>query len=207
MSTLREAEAQRKAGQVDAARAGFERAEAMFPEYTGADAPQLALARLYRERGDRRAAAAALARYTALDERPRTPTPKSRLEGRAGRSGRRRPGARAHALDLALRRRAAREAAGLAEQLRDFPGRWERRAALRRHRPIRWRRYQLARTLALRRQRGAAEILQCSSRRRASRRRKRCYAAERASAVKRSGLRLWAMELSVVRGSRRRADA
>ena len=68
MSTLREAEAQLKAGHADAARAAFERAGAMFPEYTGADAPPLALARLHRERGDRRAAAAALARYTALDE-------------------------------------------------------------------------------------------------------------------------------------------
>lgn len=68
MSTLREGAAQLKAGKADAARAAFERAAAMFPEYTGDDAPPLALARLYREQGDRRAAAAALARYTVLDE-------------------------------------------------------------------------------------------------------------------------------------------
>jgi tetratricopeptide (TPR) repeat protein len=68
MSTLREGAAQLTAGHADAARTAFERATAMFPEYTGADAPLLALARLHRERGDRQAAAAALGRYTALDE-------------------------------------------------------------------------------------------------------------------------------------------
>jgi cellulose synthase operon protein C len=50
------------------AKSAFERAEAMFPAYAGPDAPALGLARLARERGDRAAAVAALARHTALDE-------------------------------------------------------------------------------------------------------------------------------------------
>jgi len=68
VSALREAKALLDAGRADEARAAFERAGAMFPEYTGADAPPLALARLARERGDKRAEAAALGRYTVLDE-------------------------------------------------------------------------------------------------------------------------------------------
>jgi tetratricopeptide (TPR) repeat protein len=50
------------------ARAAFERAEAMFPNYAGPDAPVLGLARLAVERGDKAGAVAALARITALDE-------------------------------------------------------------------------------------------------------------------------------------------
>ncbi|HEU5217360.1 MAG TPA: hypothetical protein VFU23_01805 [Gemmatimonadales bacterium] len=50
------------------ARAAFERAEAMFPTYAGPDAPELGLARLAVERGDRAGAVAALSRITALDE-------------------------------------------------------------------------------------------------------------------------------------------
>ena len=68
VAALREGKSLLGAGRTDEARAVFERAAAMFPEYTGPDAPSLALARIYRERGDRRAAATALARYTALDE-------------------------------------------------------------------------------------------------------------------------------------------
>jgi tetratricopeptide (TPR) repeat protein len=50
------------------ARAALEKAETMFPMYAGPDAPALGLARLARERGDTRAAVAALARHNALDE-------------------------------------------------------------------------------------------------------------------------------------------
>jgi tetratricopeptide (TPR) repeat protein len=48
--------------------AALEKAEAMFPMYAGPDAPALGLARLARERGDIRAAVAALARHNALEE-------------------------------------------------------------------------------------------------------------------------------------------
>ncbi len=68
VSALREGKGLLDAGKAEAARAVFERATAMFPEYTGADAPPLALAQLSRQRGDTKAAAAALGRYTALDE-------------------------------------------------------------------------------------------------------------------------------------------
>jgi tetratricopeptide (TPR) repeat protein len=68
VSALREGKALLEAGKAAEARAVFERAAALFPEYTGADAPPLVLARLARQRGDSRAAAAALGRYTALDE-------------------------------------------------------------------------------------------------------------------------------------------
>ncbi|HTL04184.1 MAG TPA: hypothetical protein VL241_00435 [Gemmatimonadales bacterium] len=68
VDALREARTLLEGGQAEAARAAFERAGALFPEYTGADAPPLALARLARERGDRAGALAALRRYTALDE-------------------------------------------------------------------------------------------------------------------------------------------
>ncbi len=50
------------------ARAALEKAEAIFPLYAGPAAPALGLARLARERGDTRAAVAALARHNTLDE-------------------------------------------------------------------------------------------------------------------------------------------
>jgi tetratricopeptide (TPR) repeat protein len=53
---------------LDEARAALERAAALFPEYAGAGAPELLLARVYLAKGDRRAAAAALSRHTARDE-------------------------------------------------------------------------------------------------------------------------------------------
>ncbi|HEV8150609.1 MAG TPA: tetratricopeptide repeat protein [Gemmatimonadales bacterium] len=68
VSLLRDGKEQFEAGRRDEARASFERAAALFPEYTGAQAPPLMLARLARERGDPKAALAALARYTTLDE-------------------------------------------------------------------------------------------------------------------------------------------
>ena len=68
VNALREAKVLLEAGKLDEARAAYERAGAMFPEYTGGDAPPLALARLARQRGDSRAAAAALSRYVLLDE-------------------------------------------------------------------------------------------------------------------------------------------
>jgi tetratricopeptide (TPR) repeat protein len=57
-----------EAGRTAEARTAFERAVTMFPEYTGENAPLLALARLQLQQGDKKAAAAALGRYTALDE-------------------------------------------------------------------------------------------------------------------------------------------
>src|SRR5439155_20138091 len=65
---LREGKTELEAGRREAARASFERAAALFPEYSGSGAPLPALARLARERGDSKAALAALGRYTALDE-------------------------------------------------------------------------------------------------------------------------------------------
>lgn len=68
VTLLRDGHAALTARRPDLARTAFERAEELFPEYTGADAPPLALARIAREGGDAKAAVAALARYTALDE-------------------------------------------------------------------------------------------------------------------------------------------
>jgi tetratricopeptide (TPR) repeat protein len=152
VSTLREGEAQLKAGQTEQARAAFERAAAMFPEYTGADAAPLALAGLFREGGDRRAAAAALTRYTALDESAWDANAlEATLQEELGD-----PAGAARALermlwispyDAGLHGRLA----GLAEQLRDFPRALrERRAALAAGPPDPLEaRYQLARTHSL----------------------------------------------------------
>jgi len=67
-STLAEAHSLLEQKRAAEAKAAFERAEAMFPDYAGPDAPSLGLARLARDRGDKAAAVAALARHTALDE-------------------------------------------------------------------------------------------------------------------------------------------
>jgi len=65
---LKEGHALLAAKRLEEARASFARAAALFPEYTGEDAPPLMLARIARERGDAKTAVAELARYTALDE-------------------------------------------------------------------------------------------------------------------------------------------
>jgi tetratricopeptide (TPR) repeat protein len=152
VSALREGEEQLKAGRTELARATFERAAAMFPEYTGADAAPLALARLYREGGDRRAAAAALARYTALDEsawdaNALEATLKEELGDPAGAARALERMLWISPYDTGLHGRLA----GLAEQLREFPRALrERRAALATDPtdPLEAR-YQLARTLSL----------------------------------------------------------
>ena len=68
LNLMREGKSLLEAGRRDEARARLERAAALFPEYTGPDAPLLLLARLLADGGDLRAAAGALGRYTALDE-------------------------------------------------------------------------------------------------------------------------------------------
>ena len=68
MDAIRAAEALLEQRKTEEARAALERAERMFPEYAGPSAPALTLARLHEAAGDARAAAAALARHTALDE-------------------------------------------------------------------------------------------------------------------------------------------
>jgi len=59
---------QAAAGRTADAITSFEQAREMFPEYAGADAPTLALASLYRERGDDDGAIAALREFTAMNE-------------------------------------------------------------------------------------------------------------------------------------------
>ncbi|HEX7023321.1 MAG TPA: hypothetical protein VF187_00765, partial [Gemmatimonadales bacterium] len=66
--TLRDAGTLSTEGRLDEARVALERAEAMFPQYAGGDAPALGLAAIHLKQGDRRAAALALARHNALDE-------------------------------------------------------------------------------------------------------------------------------------------
>ena len=152
ISTLREGEEQLKAGRTEQARAAFERAAVMFPEYTGADAAPLALAKLYRDGGDRRAAAAALARYTALDEsawdaNALEATLKEELGDPAGAALALERMLWISPYDAGLHARLA----GLAERLREFPRALrERRAALAAGPadPLEAR-YQLARTLSL----------------------------------------------------------
>lgn len=152
VTALKEAKALRAAGQVAEARTAFERAAAMFPEYTGADAPPLELARLHKERGDKRAAAAALARYTALDESAWDANGEEAalLEELGDLAG------AAAALERMLwispyEAGLHTRLAGLAERLRDFPRAVrERRAALAAGPtdPLEAR-YQLARSLSL----------------------------------------------------------
>ena len=68
VDAIRAAEALVEQRKHDDARGALERAERMFPDYAGPSAPALTLARLHEAGGDARAAAAALARHTALDE-------------------------------------------------------------------------------------------------------------------------------------------
>ncbi len=57
-----------EAGRLDEAKTVFEQAKAMFPEYVGGESPYRHLAAIHRQKGDLRAAAAELARVTAIDE-------------------------------------------------------------------------------------------------------------------------------------------
>jgi len=149
---LREGKTQLEAGSREAARASLERAVALFPEYTGNGAPLPALARIARERGDPKAALAALTRYTALDESAwEANTEEAKLREQSGDAA----GAAAalermlwiSPYDGELHSRLA----GLAERLHDFPRAVrERRASLAAQPadPLESR-YQLARTLSL----------------------------------------------------------
>ncbi|NOT07064.1 MAG: tetratricopeptide repeat protein, partial [Gemmatimonadales bacterium] len=65
---LRSARTMVAAGRTEEARRVLERAEALFPEYAGPDAPALGLGHLLKERGDIRGAATALARHNGRDE-------------------------------------------------------------------------------------------------------------------------------------------
>ncbi|MDX1394586.1 MAG: tetratricopeptide repeat protein [Gemmatimonadota bacterium] len=68
LALLTSALAHRSEGRTDEAIAALERAREVFPEYAGADAPTLLLARMHRERGDDDAALEAYRAYTALNE-------------------------------------------------------------------------------------------------------------------------------------------
>ncbi len=68
VTLLRAAEASLQAGKPEEARPKLERAVAMFPEYTGEDAPLVLLAGIRAEQGDRKGAADLLERYNAVDE-------------------------------------------------------------------------------------------------------------------------------------------
>jgi tetratricopeptide (TPR) repeat protein len=57
-----------EAGNEDAARAAFENAKAMFPEYVGGESPYRHLAQIHERAGNPQAAAAELAKLTALNE-------------------------------------------------------------------------------------------------------------------------------------------
>ena len=68
IDAIHQGQSELTSGKLEEAKATFGRAVALFPEYTGGDAPTLGLARIYMQQGNKRSAAAALARYTALDE-------------------------------------------------------------------------------------------------------------------------------------------
>ena len=68
VTLLHDAEGSLQAGRPEEARPKLERAVAMFPEYTGADAPLVLLAGLRAGAGDRKGAADLLERYNAVDE-------------------------------------------------------------------------------------------------------------------------------------------
>jgi len=68
VATLRSGRELLEQQRLDEAKAVLQRAAALFPEYAGAGAPELLLARVYLAKGDQRAAAAALSRHTARDE-------------------------------------------------------------------------------------------------------------------------------------------
>lgn len=68
VTTLRAGRELLEQRRLDEAKEALERAAALFPEYAGAGAPELLLARVYLAKGDQRAAAAALSRHTARDE-------------------------------------------------------------------------------------------------------------------------------------------
>ncbi len=68
VTLLNEAEASLRARRPEEARPKLERAAAMFPEYTGEDAPLVLLAEIRASRGDRKEAADLLERYNAVDE-------------------------------------------------------------------------------------------------------------------------------------------
>jgi len=65
---IREGQTLLASGRQEEARTRLERAAAIFPDHAGDDAPLLLLARLHADRGDPRAAAEALGRYTGIDE-------------------------------------------------------------------------------------------------------------------------------------------
>lgn len=135
----------------DEARPVLERAATLFPEYAGPGAPDPLLARVYLARGDRRAAAAALSRYTARDESAwDANAQEARLRESLGD-----PAGAAAALERMLwispyDAEVHQRLAGLAEGMHDYPRALrERRAdvALGPADPLEAR-YQLARTLA-----------------------------------------------------------
>ena len=68
VTLMGEAQSLIQGGQRSEARSRLERAVALFPEYTGDNAPLVLLARLRAEEGDRKGAAELLGRYNALDE-------------------------------------------------------------------------------------------------------------------------------------------
>ena len=68
MTTMREAMASLEQHRTDSAQAQFLRAQALFPEYAGPDAPALYLAQIARDRGDLRTALAQVQRVTARGE-------------------------------------------------------------------------------------------------------------------------------------------
>lgn len=65
---IRSAQAALAGGRAEEAKTLLERAAAIFPDLSGEDSPYHLLARLLAERGDTRAAAEAMGRYTAVDE-------------------------------------------------------------------------------------------------------------------------------------------
>jgi tetratricopeptide (TPR) repeat protein len=68
VTTIREASAQMGRGETDAAKASLLRAQAMFPQYAGPDAPAWYLAKIARDRGDLRGALEQVVRVTAHNE-------------------------------------------------------------------------------------------------------------------------------------------
>ena len=107
VSTMRSAMAMMTANQLDSAKAAFQRAQALFPEYAGASAPALMLAKIAFDRGDFRGALDAGA---ARDVAQRDGVGCQPARGGSARrklgdsSGARAPLER-HALDIALRHR------------------------------------------------------------------------------------------------------
>ncbi len=68
VSAMRSAASVLAQGNTDQAIAAFERAQALFPDYSGDDSPAFALATLYKERGDTQKALNQIVRVTARNE-------------------------------------------------------------------------------------------------------------------------------------------